>query len=108
MLEFRAEVDTCIYAFEGQVSAQFNNIEAHDLGEIIEKVSILQADIFSLTESNIPTNPLVLSSVVQPAPPHGPRCFDFFTKDDQTILYLGPRDTESWIIRILMYHMIRP
>lgn len=53
-------MNSCIDDFEGGLSAQFNDIEAPDLGDIIEEVTILRADIYSLTKSNILSIPLVI------------------------------------------------
>lgn len=56
-----------------------------------EELAILLAEVHSLYKSNISSIPLVIPPVVQPEPLHGPRFFDLFVEDEETIPIVGTK-----------------
>lgn len=65
-----------------------------NLGDIREEVATLRAEVHSLTKRNILAFFQIIPLTVQPAPLYGPRFFDLFLVDEETISIIWIREVE--------------
>lgn len=82
MIEFTTGLHAHIYAFESWVSAQFDDIEAPDVGKIWKEVAILRVEVLFFNDSLILVIPSVIPYFAYLMSLCGPRYFYLFTEDN--------------------------